>query len=331
MNFGNYLRKARERNLMTQITSAEKIGVTVTTIQNWEKDILPDKNYWSDIIKVYSLNKEEFFFNLSSFIPSEVLSIVPSFPYFLFPSECINTLKNLNLTEEEQELLGLEMIYYTDFETRGEFHFTINSKTPLSFLPYEYLKDVGAFRVFRIYESLNKKLGSYKEFVIKWLIRHPEELFNLDKLNINEIFTLSSSFKQPSHYNAKEYYGEIRKTLTDSINELIQKVRHIGDLDEQKLFVRNLSLDKNSDQIDWLDCFVRDSYFSKYITEQIEEDNEEEYKRQLVKYERDLAFYKEHKTMLDKPPVPPQKIMAKYAVLTETGKKVYAWYKQKIL
>lgn len=86
ITFGYYLKRARERKTMTQEKAAKKIGVTITTIQNWEKETLPDKNHWRDIIRVYGLNGKEFSLNLRSSILNESQSSLDcQFPLFLFP------------------------------------------------------------------------------------------------------------------------------------------------------------------------------------------------------------------------------------------------------
>lgn len=56
MKFGEYLKAARTRKEYTQEYVAEKLGITTKTLQNWEKDIQPNKDYWNDILNLYELN-----------------------------------------------------------------------------------------------------------------------------------------------------------------------------------------------------------------------------------------------------------------------------------
>ena len=112
MTFYSYLKNARERCHITQSDLAEKIDVSLTTIQNWEKDTLPDKSYWKVIIKQLKLNKEEFVRHYTdAVLPCENRTETQPFPDFLFPDNMLNTIKKIRLTADEQELLGLEAIY----------------------------------------------------------------------------------------------------------------------------------------------------------------------------------------------------------------------------
>ena len=106
------------------------------------------------------------------------------FPYFLYPNEIISEVKEkFVLTQEEQELLGLEILYKLDLKTEGanlcEFNGTVVSNSELSFLPYEYVKQHGAFNVLNIHDKLIEKLGPYRDFVVKCIRKYPNDLFSI--------------------------------------------------------------------------------------------------------------------------------------------------------
>ena len=81
-----FLKNARERCNMTQEALAEKIGVSPTTIQNWERKTLPDIAHWPAILEQLNLSREEFFEHYeNTALPDTEEENVSSFPDFLFP------------------------------------------------------------------------------------------------------------------------------------------------------------------------------------------------------------------------------------------------------
>jgi len=75
MKFNDYIKSAREHCFLTQEEAAAQLGVSTTSVQKWEKDTLPDKSMWAQIIKVYKLAQQEFLTNYGeSAIPKEEIS-----------------------------------------------------------------------------------------------------------------------------------------------------------------------------------------------------------------------------------------------------------------
>ena len=78
------------------------------------------------------------------------------FPDFLFPDDVIGKIKNIRLTADEQELLGLETIYGS-----AKCNYD-NESDNLPALPYEYVRRVGAFHIIGLNDSLSNKICGFR-------------------------------------------------------------------------------------------------------------------------------------------------------------------------
>ena len=163
----NYLKRARENVGLTQERAGELIdGVSVNTIQNWEKETYPDKSYWPSIIKAYSLSRVEFMkeFEKSVFEDygkdinediSLLLSLIP---------EKYSFLKDMVFTEEEMEFLAHFIIVngrytvITDEKFCGPQSFIHKISKMSASLPIEYVNKKGAMVVLSLEKSIYKKL-----------------------------------------------------------------------------------------------------------------------------------------------------------------------------
>lgn len=202
MIFFEYIKKSRERAELSQKRAAELIGVSLAMLQSWERDLLPNDAYRKTIIATYKLNANEFDSLYTKTLQELNKEKGFEFPSFLFSSQEAEKIKNLRLTAEEQELLGLETLYnctYRAFNdtihSQQNYSFDICTKSILSSLPYEYVKKVGSFEVFKIHKQLCEKLGEHRESVIEYLKKNPDKTFDINSLSSKEIYEI---FK-PSH------------------------------------------------------------------------------------------------------------------------------------
>ena len=61
MEFKNYLRELRQSANFTQKEAADKMSVSVTSVQNWENGrSIPERALFGDIIRAYNADKFEF-------------------------------------------------------------------------------------------------------------------------------------------------------------------------------------------------------------------------------------------------------------------------------
>lgn len=326
-----FLKNARERCNMTQEALAEKIGVSITTIQNWEKETLPDKNHWPAILEQLNLSREEFFEHYeNTALPDAEEGSVPSFPDFLFPDNMVSQIKMMKLTADEQELLGLEELYSATYNMDGAYEFTVTKTGSLPTLPYEYVRRVGAFHIMNLSDSSHKKIGEHRNYVIAQIKTNPEKLFDVFKCSAVQLLHLCDEIEV-------DYYNDCRHhhyNLGTELRNTIKLLECIADADNSLVIAE---ADKNYWPSYWRE---RDNYssFAKNIeshSEQwmkiVEKESENpDYLEAKEKYEKDKRFYEEHASMMDHAPVPPEYHGTKNVEMTERGQQLLAWYKENI-
>lgn len=335
-----FLKNARERCNMTQEALAEKIGVSPTTIQNWEKETLPDKNHWSAIIERLKLSKEEFFehYANTALPDKEDRSALP-FPDFLFPDEMVERIKIMRLTADEQELLGLEELYSATYNMDGDYRFKVRKTGFSPTLPYEYVRRVGAFHIMNLSDSLHKKIGGYRDYVMAQIRINPEKTFDIFKCSAAQLLDLCDKITLE---HEKKTVGGYRKSETynwgSEVRHIIELLECIADADNSLVIAEtNEDHDKYSRNDDW----VKLDNYSPYVDsvtfhgEQLikiveKESQNPDYLEAKEKYEKDKRFYEEHASMMDHAPVPPKYQGTKNVEMTERGQQLLAWYKENI-
>lgn len=325
-----FLKNARERCNMTQEALAEKIGVSPTTIQNWERKTLPDIAHWPAILEQLNLSRDEFFEHYeNTALPDAEEGSVPSFPDFLFPDNMVNQIKMMKLTADEQELLGLEELYSATYNTDGAYKLKVTKTGSLPTLPYEYVRRVGAFHIMNLSDSLHKKIGEHRNYVIAQIKTNPEKLFDVFKCSAVQLLHLCDEIEV-------DYYGDYRHHYNwgTELKNILKLLECIADADNSLVIAE---ADKNYWPSYWR---KRDNYssFAKNIeshSEQwmkiVEKESENpDYLEAKEKYEKDKRFYEEHASMMDHAPVPPEYHGTKNVEMTERGQQLLAWYKENI-
>lgn len=202
MKFCEYIKKARELAGLTQESAAEMIKVSVTTIQNWEKGQMPSgKENLNRIAETYKVNYDEFWsFYAEEMMPRNNVKDKVDFPYFLFSDEKGKEIASLYLDTREQELLGLEYLYSqpniifgeVNMDNKFAYSCDLSSKqnSPLSTIPYQYIKEHGVFNTVALHNDMSKKIGKYKDIIIEYLIRHPYDIFDTTTIEANELYLM---------------------------------------------------------------------------------------------------------------------------------------------
>lgn len=320
-----FLKNARERCNMTQEALAEKIGVSPTTIQNWERKTLPDIAHWPAILEQLNLSREEFFEHYeNTALPDAEEGSVSSFPDFLFPDDIVNQIKRMKLTADEQELLGLAELY----------NFKVTKPGSLPRLPYEYVRRVGAFHIMNLSDSLHKKIGEHRNYVIAQIKTNPEKLFDVFKCSAVQLLHLCDEIEV-------DYYNDCRHhhyNWGTELRNILKLLECIADADNSLVIAE---ANKNYDT--WLDYrkWIEHDNYSSFV-ESIESHSEQwmkivekesenpDYLEAKEKYEKDKRFYEEHASMMDHAPVPPKYQGTKNVEMTERGQQLLAWYKENI-
>lgn len=326
MKFNDYIKEVRESSFLTQEEAALALGVSTTTVQKWEKDTLPDKSMWAQIIKVYGLEKSEFLEKYGdSVVPDENAgdeTAGSDFPAFLFPDDKLPEIEGLVLSKDEQELLGLEVLYQSNsFRSNGTIDLLSLTPDENSIgLPYEYVKTKGAFRIMALHDNLLCKLGDYKSFVIDRIKEKPSALFNIKACSKEDIV----KFTQYVNYGS----GRQQKNLYDTLAYDIEQLRFISGMPEPVIVSRYNPRSRNvlGDKWENEKFYQSISRVSPAFVQIIEKESEEPgYLELKAQYEKDMEFYREHQNMIDHEPVKPAYNGYKVAIITETGKKFLEW------
>ena len=263
-----------------------------------------------------------------------------NFPYFLLPNNCRDLVEKLNLTEEEHELLGLEILYCEEPTPQ-----TRCSK-PLRFLPFSYVEKHGSFKVMHMHETLVEKMGPYKDCITQFSIANPSKIFSLSDADDDAVlaftkhipYSPANTIGQPiSFYEviANSIVAIERMThienkkipiyTTQSYNDGTGKTfwKPVGD-GEKYAYRNNINFGVIQSTRD--EHFVISDIFSEYFFIEKVESNSPEYLQQLDKYKHDLDFYQSHANMLNQPPTQPDFMGTLYLVLNEKGAELYEWY-----
>ena len=334
MTIHEYLKEKRIECKLTQEKLAEKMKVTRNTIQNWEKKTLPDKLYWEDLIKVLNLSKEKFMKlygdNAVSELPKQVDYKPNIFPDFLFPEQYLKKIKNLILTEGEQELLGLKEIYKSDISYEDS-KFTFNNE--LAILPYDFIKKHNPFNVINLDDSLYDKLKGFdKNIIIQCILDNPNEVFDINKCSPKHLLKICSSF-EISHFDFYFSKDEIIKKITsyfdwknlqgwryndypwrtweEFINHTIITLKQIDNHNGKFIIAQRTPKYKEYNDTWDNGSWEFDEHFETYIKELYFD---------YIDYKEEIISKKEY----------PLKISVGYIEMTEKGKKLFNWYKENL-
>ena len=326
MKFNDYMKSSREHCFLTQEEAATSLGVSTTSVQKWEKDTLPDKSMWAQIIKVYKLDQQEFLTNYGeSAIPKEEIEDdgeQTDFPAFLFPADILPEIQELVLTREEQELLGLEALYQTNsFKMNSNIGlFSLVPHENSIGLPYEYVKSKGAFRIMALHDSLTQKLSDYRDYCITEIKANPDAVFNINNCSKEQILDLCRCITIT--------VGRQQKNLYETLAYDIEELRFIDENPQPMVVSRYNPRNRSMLGDKWENekIYSRISKVSSgFLTIVEKESDAPEYLELKAQYEKDMEFYKEHQNMMDHEPVKPLYNGYKEAVITEAGHRFLEW------
>ena len=186
MKLGEFLRQSRIEAGLTQEGMADKVGVSTTSVQNWEKNTFPDPQYWPLISKALSVKVTDIATRMAETVapPKEEKSRKTcSFPEFLFPEGSLSRIKALRFTDEEMELLGLELVY-----SSGNCG-ALSCNADLPALPYEYIRLKGPGNILSMHEEITDKLsGAYVPMVANWAKKTPRKVIRYSRPDSRGLF-----------------------------------------------------------------------------------------------------------------------------------------------
>ena len=341
MKFTDKLRSLRNNAGLTQEAAAEKIGVSVTSLQNWESGInKPSMVNVRKIAEVYGTGSED----LAVSMLEEEGGKDPesNFPEFLFPESFIDEISEKHFTKELQELFGLLYIYsygrrYNSIENNDFDLYRIER------LPYDYVGKTGAFEVLSMTEKLRKALkGLEIEEVKDAIVKNPRKLFDLRTLPKTDICDyinrLNYASEDLSDYDRKRRHFNIDQTL-----EVLRILRENNGeayllCDEEKTVAYGLiktSAGYDKEVPDEIRAYLgvptregasfgRSDALGTMVIEKREFDDEE-YVQKKEQNRKDVEAYNEHPDLYSRKPESFREKYRYYLKMTEKGEKLLEW------
>ena len=177
----SYIKKCREEAGLTQAQLAEKMDVTIVSVQNWEggkTKINQDK--YLKLAEVFNVPVEKI---IKEIIIEEGKKQRDNWPDFLFDDETNKIVDTLHLNLAQQDLFGLLYIYGSDYLNNTKIGLDTFDED-LKKVPYGFIKEVGSIRFMNIANDLHNVIKYVQsDFLLKVLKQNPETEFNVRKLS----------------------------------------------------------------------------------------------------------------------------------------------------
>ncbi len=239
------LKELRNRLGLTQAELAEKVGVSETTIQNWESlKIIPRGENLNNYLDALEINnpaeRERIAGEISGVTKADKADVVDNIPYFLFPEDSseVAQIKGCYATADE-----LDMLAYVDYAS-GKGGTTRENRFGVAYpLEFAFFEKYGGYNMTRkkIKDARNRLKGLYID-ALEFAEKNPGceyRLSSLDKAVIvdrigkylsknnfqNEVDDLYDYLKTIEAVK-KDYSGitnlNVRLEKTTNINRVLQ-------------------------------------------------------------------------------------------------------------
>ena len=175
-----FIKKCREEAGLTQEKLAEKMKVSVVTVQNWEKGrqgIRTDK--FRALAAVFNIPVDKL---IKELVIEEDKTRSDNWPEFLFDEYTNSIIDTLHLNIAQQDLFGLLYIYGADYLDKEVIDYDTFDED-LRVVPYGFIEKVGSIQFMNQAEGLHEVVRYIKkDFLMKVLKQDPEAEFNIRKL-----------------------------------------------------------------------------------------------------------------------------------------------------
>ena len=175
-----FIKTCRINAGLTQEQLAEKMGVSVVSVQNWEsgKTNIEIRRF-RDLAAVFNVPVEKL---IKEMIIEEDKKCPDRWPGFLFDDDTNAIIDILHLNLAQQDLFGLLYIYDAEYLKKTMIDFN-TLYDDLQKIPYGFIERVGSIQFMNQVDGLHNVIKYIKtEFLMKVLKQNPESEFNVKKL-----------------------------------------------------------------------------------------------------------------------------------------------------
>lgn len=175
-----FIKTCRINAGLTQQQLAEKMDVSVVSVQNWEngKTNIETRKYM-ELAAVFNVPVEKL---IKEMLIEEDIKRTDRWPGFLFNDNMNAIIDTLHLNLAQQDLFGLLYIYDAEYLKKPMIDFN-TLYDDLKRIPYGFIERVGSIQFMNQVEGLHNVIKYIKtEFLMKVLKQNPESEFNVKKL-----------------------------------------------------------------------------------------------------------------------------------------------------
>ena len=182
-----YIKNHRELAGLTQAQLAEKMDVSVPTVQNWESGRTNvDQKHYIRLSEILNVPVEQLIKEMLIEMDNESKNL-DNWPYFLFDDETNEVIDELHLNRAQQELVGLLYIYDSKYLKKDTVDYYTLEKD-LKKIPFGFIDKVGSIRFMNQIDGLHKVIKHVKaDFLLNILKLNPDAEFNIKRLSKDQI------------------------------------------------------------------------------------------------------------------------------------------------
>lgn len=223
--FGEFLKKSRINAGLTQEQLAEKMSVSLTSVQKWESGTSQIRND--------KLSNLAYYLNIpTDIIIKEMIHSIDknrnnNFPSFLFDEQVNKIISTLHLNLKQQELFGLLCIYQEDFLLDSYDDTMIDLKQ----IPYHFICDVGSIHLMNITDGLKHVLKYVKkDFLLKVIRLDPESEFDILRIPKPLICEyIDGGYRTPGGFDDADPEGKLSFRINmNKAREILPKISENG-------------------------------------------------------------------------------------------------------
>ena len=180
-----FIKKCREEAGLTQAALADKMGISVMSVQNWERGRTKiEMGRLTELASIFNVPVEKL---IKEILIEEDRNRPDMWPDFLFEKETNDIIDTLHLNLAQQELFGLLYIYEAEYLKKKWIDFN-TLYDDLKKIPYGFIEKVGSIRFMNQVDGLHRVIKHVKtDFLLKVLKLNPEAEFNIRKLTKDQI------------------------------------------------------------------------------------------------------------------------------------------------